>query len=74
MHVKRPWGRYVLGLSEPARRPVAGKAQAREWRMSGPCSGLRIFTLSEQRAMEELGAEEGHKLIEYLKRLAPPLI
>lgn len=53
---------------------MAGEAQAREWRMREPCPGLWIFTLSELRAMEELGAEEGHKLIQHLKRLTPPPI
>ena len=66
---QRPWGRSVLGFSGSLMRPVAGEEQGSVRGLVGPAQNCGFLHWVSWETWRGLGAEEGHKLIEHLKRL-----
>ena len=67
--MQRPWGRSVLGFSGSLMRPLAGEEQGRVWGLVGPAQNCGFLHWVSWEPWRGLGAKEGHKLIEHLKRL-----
>lgn len=67
--MQRPWGRSVLGFSGSLMRPLAGEEQGRVRGLVGPAQNCGFLHWVSWEPWRGLGAKEGHKLIEHLKRL-----